>query len=222
MIRLRNLASETIALSLVVVGLSVAVIDAQHVRTMPYESGVPIASRLLESDEVVVVKKAESHATVLPEPSDVRGYVDYSVVASGSAVIARVVSVIGRLTDDQSWIETEVTFVTTEVLYSRIDRIAKRQRTTLRDEFGGQLRIGQCLVRAGFPLNVQADRDYLLFVSKDEFARLYVSRSVLAIEQGRLVDPSRSLKSTADREPLDGLQLSGVKSEIRRAAAKAK
>jgi hypothetical protein len=128
-------------------------------------------------------------------------------------------SVSGRWSEDESWIETELQFTPTEVLYSRTSEAAKRRSMALHYEFGGQMQVGSVRVRAGMPLNVQVDRSYVLFFSKYPDGRLYFTRTPLAIERERLVDTWSSLKTPGDHELFGGMRLNVARAQIRKAAA---
>jgi hypothetical protein len=219
--------SETSAALIVVAMLSAMVgrgpLLAQKARTIPYDPSTSIESRLLPEDVAVhVEQKPLGLITILPEPRDLEGWTDYSVGFSDAAVILRIDRVRGKWSEPMSsWISTEVTVTPTEVLYSNVDHMSVGHAFTFLDESGGQVRVGQCPVTAGLPINVHEGGSYLFFFTKlrDEGGRLQVTRTVFAVERGRLVDTRRDLKRAGHYLPPDGRSLSDVRKAIKRAAA---
>jgi len=76
--------------------------------------------------------------------------------------------------------------------------------------YGGELRIANRDVKAGVLLNVGVGQSYLVFVARDGKEPWRPSRTILAIERGRLVDTWRSIKPAGVREPLEGMRLTDV------------
>ena len=189
---------------------------------IPYDPQSSIESRLLPEDDVVRVASPSYVGTFLPEPRDLKGYVDYSVGFSDAAVILRVNNVRGQWSGPMnSWISTELVVTPTEVLYSNTADISSNHTITLNDDGGGQIRVGRCLVTAGIPINVRKGGLYLFFFAKAEDAHIgpLITRTVFALERGHLVDTWRALKPAGVREAPDGASMSDVRREVKRAAA---
>ena len=70
-------------------------------------------------------------------------------------------------------------------------------------------------------MNVHEGGSYLFFFAKAEDGQVgpLISRTVFAVEHGRLVDTWRDRKRVGDREPLDGVALNDARREVKRAAA---
>jgi len=192
---------------------------ATRVRTIPYQRGISIASRLLEGDQVVLVQREESTEGLIfeSEPA-VAWYAAYSVGSSHAAVVLNVQGIHGTLADDGSWIYTEVLGTPSRVIFSSIPGVKKAQPMHLHYEHGGELQIGGCTVKAGVLLNLQIGGSYLVFFAWDSAGQFYPTRTIMEIHRGRLVDTWRSIKPVGKREPLDGVSLDRAVKEIQKAA----
>jgi hypothetical protein len=195
-------------------------------RTLRWDPDTPIVDRLLpDVDFVNIENKPLGLITFLPEPQDLSDYIDYSVGFSDAAVTLRVDRITGKLSEGNTWISSEFTVTPTEVLYSNTRKISRGHTITFLDDGGGRLRVGNCLVTAGTPIEVHKGGSYLVFFANDPYegdGHLLITRNVFAVERSRLVDTWRAIKPPGIRTLLDGLPLRDVRKEIKRAAASKK
>lgn len=97
---------------------------AESVRHISFDEGTPLARRLRASDEVVYVDSGQRFAPLqLPQVST-SDYLRKLVQRSGFVWIVRLDSIVGRLTPQGDWIESDVTGTILETLKSPSSPIA--------------------------------------------------------------------------------------------------
>jgi hypothetical protein len=187
------------------------------VRVIPHRPGIPIETRLLPDDQVVMIEGDEHGSVLMKEPTPSQALA-YAVAGSHIAVVVSVDEVRGSLTDDKSWIQTRITGTVVDILMARKPHAVQGERLEVEYEWGGELKIGTCLVRAGHPLHMKAGAPYLLFIRvHDTTGALYPFETPLQISDGRLFspqEPGRGVKA----HPLHGLKLIEVAEQIKRLA----
>lgn len=203
-----------LALSETVIG------QGQGGRTISFKPGVPIVSQLDRNDIFVTVDRiwegvAFSNLVRL-SPKDQIGT---AVARAEAAVILRVESVEPRLTEDESWIQTELIGRVNEVLVSETPRLSKGRLISLNHESGGEAVLSGIRIRAGVPLILREGASCLVFMVRGDARPWVPIHPVLTIENGMLVDASKAQGSRATADPLDGMSLSQAKRLIREAAA---
>jgi len=178
----------------------------------------PIVERLLPDDDVVLI--SPDYDVVVPDHvlSAAEVIADATARADLVAVVA-VDDVKAILVDNGAWIRTRLSGLITRVLSASLhgQALSKRKRVDVYIT-GGELRIGQVLVKAGNPLKLPAARQYLLFMKDDGAAPgPGPTHTPLLIEQGKLQDTlPPGVSDHAD--PLNGMALSALVSEVRRGA----
>jgi len=177
----------------------------QRVREIEEKPGAPLEARLLPDDEVVLVKRTQVHGVeTIGHPTPTIAITN-ATAASDVVAVLLVDSVVGELTNDQSWIRTLVKSEISEIIMSRTPGLRAGQSLQIVYESGGETNIAQCLVRAGAPLNVVSGRRYLMFLNTNpRTGTWYLNRIPLAIDGGRLVDTWQSLHPEGEADPLAG------------------
>lgn len=188
-----------------------------HVRTISHGLGISITDRLLPDDEIVVITREFDTVQFFPEPT--AGQVIEDVV--GMADIVAIVDtreVRGILVEDGTWIDTRVVGTVRDILsFSKNTRIGRGQQLELQAT-GGEMMIRKVLVRAGRP-SIVSRRRYLMFLAADPVTGvLNPIRTPLLIENNKLVNPLQIQQGSTTRDPLHGLVLNQVTTEIRRLA----
>jgi hypothetical protein len=207
--------------SVAIVALSVVLftpVGAQQAsRTIPYAPNRTIAERLLPNDQVVQVHREYDYPVFKGEPSAraiLQGLLEGMY---GTAVLVDVAVVRGILVDDERWIRTLFEGTVVEVLSkaptsgSRRVPLVKGDTVNFSSD-GGQLKIGQVLVKTTGNLAFDAKRRYLAFLSplSSEFDHLTVGADPILIEGQNLVSVPRSDTNLA------GLTLADVRALARK------
>jgi hypothetical protein len=135
------------------------VMGAESPRTRVMRAGEqPIVERLLPDDEVVLI--SPDYDVVVPDHvlSAAEAIADATARADLVAVVA-VDDVKAILVDNGAWIRTRLSGLITRVLSASLhgQALSKRKRVDVYIT-GGELRIGQVLVKAGNPLKLPAAR----------------------------------------------------------------
>jgi hypothetical protein len=185
---------------------------APHVRVIP-EGLQPIVDRLLPDDEVVVISRGEEDVLLPDHDLTVPELIQEAVGMSDLIATVDVQEVTGFLADDGMWINTRVVGTVRQVLSSTKMPTQVGQRIEI-EWFGGELRIGKVLVRAGY--TIQPRRRYLWFLEAEPTRKtLSTTRMPFVIQNGTLVRPW-SLQPTETRDLLEGVKLAEFTKQIRR------
>jgi hypothetical protein len=189
----------------------------QHVRTIEERPGVPIVDRLLPDDGVVVIQRRAPHTADFDGTPTWQWMAQYATATSAFVGLVAVDAITSELTDDKSWITTTVSAKIRTVLKSTDPsfRIGLQVQVSFGD--GGQLRIGQCVVRAGTQLKIERGKTYLFFGDiVRSTKRLTISGHVpLLVFDHKLFNPWRD-ETEFKGDALDGRGLSQVVREIQR------
>jgi hypothetical protein len=185
---------------------------AARERVIVEQPGVPLASRLLPSDEVVIVKVAEHGAVFDPKPTAAQ-MLQYNTDTSDVSLIVDVVTVSGVLSADQSSIATRIDGTVVDVVLARKRSVRAGQPIQIGYAGGGELTIGKIFVRFGAYLSVAPGR-YLLFLRAAEDGTWYPTATPL------LVRDDRVFNSVVDRvggsAPVHDIPLAEVVQQVRR------
>ena len=203
------------ALTCIGIAQSVAA-DAQapRVRMLPY-SLQPIEDQLLPNDEVVVIKRVYDSGFFDRVPNAAE-YISYSTERADAVALVDLMSVGGILVDGGTWVHTRMVGRVRQVIKSSArQKLSSGQRVELSVN-GGELKIGNVLVKTEDALRLPIDRRYLLFMyDAGPTFGVDLTHRPLLVEHGRLVDPQPRDPSKPS-DPLSGLTLSSVIEEIRR------
>jgi hypothetical protein len=186
--------------------------SAPHVRTIP-EVLVPVVDRLLPDDDIVVITGVEENGLLPDHDLTLPELIEEAVGMSDLIATVDVQGVTGFLANDGLWINTRVVGTVCQVVSSKKMPTRVGQRIEI-EWFGGELRIGKVLVRAGH--TIQPRRRYLWFLEAEPTRKaLSTWRMPFVIQNGALVRPW-SLQSTEPRDLLEGVKLAEVTKQIRR------
>ncbi|MBY0496341.1 MAG: hypothetical protein K2Y23_19200 [Cyanobacteria bacterium] len=156
---------QLLVLASVVVSASEQLVE--RTRVIPF-SDRPIVERLLPDDQVVVLARDDSDRSVTerePTASEiVRSLLDSRF---GNLVIVDVNQISGVLVDDGRWIDTKFDGVLADVVTTRTDRSVKLPVKGAPISFsfdGGEVKVGNVLVRTNNAIPFPAKRRYLAFL----------------------------------------------------------
>jgi hypothetical protein len=172
-----------------VLHLAVPLAQAPRERVIAEQGGVPIPSRLLPDDEIVVIESLFPVQT-LPPPSTLAEKLRTAVAINQLAAMVDVTAVEGFLNEEQTWIRTRITGRVVESIMSR--GLAVSPGTQIRFEYfwSGEMRIGKVLVRAGEPLLIESGKRYLVFLIRDPDTPAWALGTVLIqVVDGKLMNP---------------------------------
>ena len=88
------------------------------------------------------------------------------VGGSAAGVVLEVTAANGRLTEDESWVVTQLTGTVKRVLYTRKGHVDVGERLSVAFQRGGEIKVGSVTVRAGVVPNLQPGRSYLAFLNR--------------------------------------------------------
>lgn len=216
--RKRNLPTDWTLVACAILATS-ATLAAQpeRSRAIRFKQGVPLVSQLLPDDTLVTVEReGDSAGTTTVGTPDASDYVLDALGGAVAAVVLRVESVEPRLTEDESWLQTEVIGRITEVLMSRAPALTRGRLISISHEWGGEALLYGVRVRAGRPLALRQGASCLAFLVRDD-ARPWVALSgLLMVQDGVLVDPARGTYRNGGRHGLDGLRFPTVRRLVER------
>lgn len=185
-------------------------IPAGRVRVIPYKVGLAIPERLLPDDQVVRLDRPREDTDPKEQPTaeaQLRATLDASEIVT--TVIAE--EVRGVLVEDGSWVNTRVV--------GRVDRpYLDRARSLpfgglLTLEFsGGELPLGDTLVKAWEPPRIEKDKRYLVFHSGQGALGTV---AVYRVENGKLAS-TWPADRTRIKDALDGASFDDVTEQVSR------
>jgi hypothetical protein len=187
----------------------------QGTRTIPYAPNRTIAERLLPSDKLVQVHRPYDYPVFYPEPSArdiLQGLLqeDYGTAAVVDVSIAR-----GILVDEDRWIRTLFEGTVIEILNNPPGNTGEPLATGAKISFsldGGQLKIGDVLVKTTESLSFPVNRRYLVFLGPryTDADHLMLGTDPVLIEGDKLVALPQSDTKLA------GLTIADVRAMARR------
>jgi hypothetical protein len=172
---------------------------AQSPRVIYAEPGISLVSKLRPDDRVVAVPGG------LIEPGvDVSGltlptYIGLVVHGSAAGVLLDVTSATSRLSDDESWVVTDISGTVKRVLYTSEGHIDVGQPLSLTYDRGGEMKIGGVTMKVGIVPNVRAGRSYLAFLNIAADGRWFPWVVLFEMTKAqRFVDPARPVVPVPD------------------------
>ena len=198
-------------------GLVAVAQAAPRVRRLFWASDLPIAARLLPDDEVVVVKVGGDVDLITP-----RKLLTVKQVIADAAVRADLVAVIDvdvvdtMLSLGDSWVITRLTGTVRDLLRVREAghfRLGQRLEAYIG---GGEIRLGQVLVKAGDPIHPTASRSYFLFLENQDGV-LNMIHPPLVIKDGKLEYLSPVNADKEPPNPMQGLTVDALGKMVREA-----
>lgn len=138
-------------------------------RTIEYSPNRTIAERLLPEDKVVTVNQMHGNKRVIvPEPDAAESVDELLLGGYGTAAVIDVTRVSGVLVDEGRWIHTRFQGTVVEILAqtpatSSHAPLATGRPFTL-SLYGGELRLGQVLVKTQGSLTFPEKTRYLVFL----------------------------------------------------------
>jgi hypothetical protein len=188
-------------------------------RQIAQQRNVPIASRLLPGDELVLIEP-EGYGTRFVNPSvpDLPDDLDLRARVSDLIVVAQLVESQGMLVNNNSWIRTKLIFRSLRVIKDSKHVVTDTAPLITVYHDGGDIRINSVLVRAGFYYVYEVNKRYLLFLrsfSKDNNALSGVQ--VAVNDQNKLTSMQISNgRNSSGTSHLYGLNLEVVIKELNR------
>jgi hypothetical protein len=131
-------------------------------RVIAEQPGVPLASRLLPNDDVVIVKPEshgpephgpEPHGAVFMDNPTAAQMLQYYIDTSDVSLVVDVTNVSGVLSEDQSSISTRIDGTVIDAVLVRKGSVRPGQPLQIAYAAGGELAIGKVLVKFGNRLN---------------------------------------------------------------------
>ena len=175
-------------------------------RVIAYEPDVPIVSRVEPGDKVLLVKKLESgHGAANWEkytPEEILGLL--AGINEGT-VFVDVEDASGMWMEDGAWIGTSVRAYVVEAVAREGSRIKKGERLSLTWAHGGELWVGDTLVRAGIPPAVSDGQRYFMFLTRNSPENWFPSR-IMRVQDDRLESTYSADRQKEDQ--LDGFSAS--------------
>jgi hypothetical protein len=203
---------------------ALAQVQKTRVRIIPWTTS-PIADVLEPDDEIVIVDRVYESAQFDREPTWLE-FTRLKVASSNMIVVVEIADVGPVLAEKGTWIDTRASGTVTDVFMSReLPGIARDQQITFQNP-GGEMMIGQVLVRAWDKMRVERGKRYFVFLWRNaDTGVLYANHAPLLIDKGTLTNPWESEPSTrrdlpygVKRDPLHGLKLADVANEVKRFA----
>jgi hypothetical protein len=197
---------------------------SRRVRTIPWTT-TPITDRLRPDDDIVIVDRVKESAQFDREPTWLE-FTRLKADSSNMIVVVEIADVGPVLAEKDTWIDTRASGTVKEVLMSGEPAgIAREQRIAFQNP-GGEMMIGQVLVRAWDKMRVERGKRYFVFLWRNaDTGVLYANHAPLLIDKGTLTNPWESESSTrrdlpygVKRDPLHGLKLADVANEVKRFA----
>lgn len=183
------------------------------------QPNVPIASRLLPDDEMVLVERAGFETRFVDETVlDVQEDLDLRASKSDLIMVADCVAAEGFLINNDSYVRSKVTFLPVLVLKDSAQVTSEPGGLVPVFHGGGDVRIKGVLVRAGYFYVYKPGARYLMFlrsVSKDNNATFGLQ---MAVSPDNKLSPMELSTGRAfpDSSRLFGLDLDFVMRELRR------
>lgn len=182
------------------------------VRVMQRVFKLPIVARLLPDDEIVQVEQDVDVVEIVGEPT-VQWTVDYAIETAEHIAVVEIGDAAGILVEDGEWIRTKLTGVARDVFKSSPDRRVSRGQPIEIQVSGGELKIGEVVVRTGELIRLPGQRRYLMFLSFNrDWGALGPTYTPLLIESGRLVS---LLPGGASTDKMHGVRLSEIQTRVR-------
>jgi hypothetical protein len=154
-----------VVMAAVLLAALTAVTAAQSPRIIYPEPGVSLLSKLRSDDRVVAVPGGVERPGIDVTFMTLPAYIGLMVGGTDVGVVLDVASAAGRLTDDKSWVVTDITGTVKRVLYTSKGHIEAGERLSMTLERGGEVKIGSVTLRAGVVPNVLPGRSYLAFLN---------------------------------------------------------
>lgn len=192
-----------------------ALIAASENRSIPYEPHVPIASRLRPGDRLVTVtRQTGEHGALWNEEPTAEQELLFLAKVNDAALVVDTVDLAGFLLEDGAWIGTRIGAVIAEVLSGRAFPTRVGGHVVLTYIHGGELYIGQTLVRAGLPVRMNEGDRHFLFVQRDSATETLFPSRIMRVKNGRIVSPAKS-GSSHPKDRLHGFELTRVRALLR-------
>jgi hypothetical protein len=206
-----RVTGRTLALLLLLVG-SVSLMGQAptgKVRVIPYAPGMPIPERVLPTDEIVRLDRRRDPEPA--QPATAAAFLRQLLDGSQIVAVVRVFEVRGILAEDGAWIHTEA-IVRIEAPLLDKDRALVAGANMNLQWSGGELLLGNAVVKGWEPPRIKEDKQYVIFHSGSGMLGTLAAYELL---------PDRKLASTwpVDRtrikDPLDGASYDDVNAEVR-------
>lgn len=188
---------------------------APDVRVIPAMPGVSLASRVVPGDRVIVLKRME-------EVNYISESLPFSEELADLAETAQVLLLVNRLkavpseTVDDGWIRTRVTVSIVETLKRKQIAPPITGKTIEFEHDGGEIKVGDVVIRAGDYPVWRPGGKYLLSLRYDGAAKIWRLGFWAPIDStGRFVSREYST-GRKFRSSLDGTTVQSVLSELRR------
>ena len=151
-----------------------------------------LLSKLRADDRVVAVPGGFMSPGIDVASLTLPAYLSIMVNGAAAAVVLDVTSATSHLTDDESWVFTEISGVVRRVIYTRNGHIDARQALSLTYARGGEVSVGRVTLKVGIVPNVRPGRAYLVFLDQTDDGEWYPSTILFEINRAqRVVDPAR-------------------------------
>jgi hypothetical protein len=199
-----------------VLHLAVPLAQEPRVRVIVEQGGVPIPSRLLPDDELVVIKPLFPVQT-LPPARTATERLRTAVAINDAAAVIDVSAVEGFFNEKQTWIRTRITGRVVESLMSKKTSLRVGSDIQVEYFWSGEMKIGKVLVRAGEPLAIESRRRYLIFLLHDPDGVAWALGSApIQVVGGKLVNPSQAKAGSTTRDLWHGLAYADFAKQVRR------
>lgn len=171
---------------------------AQSVRVIYQESGVSLLSKLRADDRVVAVPGGVQAPGIDVGTLTLPEYIDIVVHGTAAGIVLDVTSAAARLSDDKSWVVTDISGTVKRVLYTRKGQIDANRPIALTYVRGGEMKVGPVLLKVGVVPNVHPGRSYLVFLDPTVGGR-WSPHGLFEINRAqRVVDPARPVVPVPD------------------------
>ncbi|MEQ1935317.1 MAG: hypothetical protein ABL962_15770 [Fimbriimonadaceae bacterium] len=184
-------------------------------RAIPATTGPPIAARLLPDDDLVVVNRIVEGVQFDPSTT-ITDLVSEMTTSADLVLRAKIEGFNSVLVEQGTWISTGVRAMSSVVFKSPTWATKSRDLDVTFQVDGGEVRIGKVLVRTRPRIELQAGREYLLFLRASQaYGVLELRYEPLLIKGGRLFE---SAEPPDSQNLLVGATVEEVVREIRKFA----
>jgi hypothetical protein len=192
-------------------------VDAQappRIRTIAYRPNQLIETLLLPDDEIVVITRNYDAEVPAGKVPSLKQAVNAALYFSDSANVVTVSKVYGVLAEKGTWIATHIEGESIDDLLLK-KPVSPRPFSMVYDG-GGELTIGNVIVRAIERFKVQPQMKYLMcFSTSRETGVNYPTQTPLLIRDGKLWNPWQLEPGAPKTDPLHGQSFDAVARLIR-------